>query len=210
MAVAAEPGLAVLAVVVGLFELEVGAGGVEEQQVHVQLEQVGDGEEHRLLQLAQAVERKVHRPVARRVVDALKPLDVGLLAHGPPQRAEFLSFFLGALRVAAPGVAGPPLHCPPLSFQVADADVLHHKLSQAGLAEVRVETVVWKHAFRSATHLWDAATNGNPIGATLVADLTEQQTADARHVLDGMLRERSGGTPDAVLHIDVNIAVGTV
>jgi hypothetical protein len=30
-----------------------------------------------------------------------------------------------------------------------------------------------------------------------------------RQVLDGMLRERSGGGPDAVLHADINLGIGT-
>jgi hypothetical protein len=43
----------------------------------------------------------------------------------------------------------------------------------------------------------------------LVADLTEEQRAEVRSVLDGMLRERSVGGPDAVLDTEVNIGIGT-
>lgn len=49
----------------------------------------------------------------------------------------------------------------------------------------------------------------NPLGAAAVADLTDEQTTDARRVLDGMLRERSGGRPETVLHTTVNVGVGT-
>jgi hypothetical protein len=64
-------------------------------------------------------------------------------------------------------------------------------------------------AFRSGAHLWDSVTSSNPIGAQLVAGLTEAQADEARQVLDGMLRERSGGGPGAVLHAEVNVGVGT-
>jgi hypothetical protein len=58
-------------VAVGLFELEVGGRGVEEHQIDIELEQIGDGEEHRLLtvkntvscllQLGQRLEQEVPR-----------------------------------------------------------------------------------------------------------------------------------------------------
>jgi hypothetical protein len=40
---------------------------------------------------------------------------------------------------------------------------------------------------------------GNPIPSLLVADLTEEQRARLRQVLDGMLRERTGTNGRAVL-----------
>ena len=132
-----------------------------------------------------------------------------IVAFGSLQKAEFLTFFLGSLRAAVPGFTGPPMDPPPLPFQVADPDLLRQKLTEAGLTKVRVDKAVWDLRVRSSAHLWDVVTSSNPIGSALVADLTAEQTADARRVLDGMLRERSGGSPDAVLHIDINMGVGT-
>jgi hypothetical protein len=43
----------------------------------------------------------------------------------------------------------------------------------------------------------------------LTRDLTDDQRADLRHVLDGMLRERSGGAPEAALRTEMNIGIGT-
>jgi hypothetical protein len=51
--------------------------------------------------------------------------------------------------------------------------------------------------------------HGNPIPGALVADLTEEQRARLRQVLDGMLRERAGANGRAVLTNAVNIGVGT-
>lgn len=45
--------------------------------------------------------------------------------------------------------------------------------------------------------------------AGLVAGLTAEQRDDVRQVLDGILRERSGGEPGAILHTEINIGVGT-
>lgn len=133
-----------------------------------------------------------------------------IVAFGPLPQAEFLTLFFGALRAAVPGFAGPPTDPPPLPFQVADPELLRRKLAGAGLTEVRVEPEVWDLPVRSAAHLWNVAISSNPLGAAMVADLTDEQTTAARRVLDGMLRERSGGRPDAALHVAINVGVGTV
>lgn len=131
-----------------------------------------------------------------------------IVAFGSPQKAEFLTFFLGALRAAVPGFTGPPMDPPPLPFQVADPEKLRRELAEAGLKDIRVETITWRMEFRSATHMWDVVPSTNPIGAMLVAELTEGQRAEALQTLDSMLRERSGSGP-AVLNTEVNIGVGT-
>lgn len=63
-------------------------------------------------------------------------------------------------------------------------------------------------AFRSGQEFWDWAYYGNPIGGQLVDDLTEEQRATIRRILDGMLRERSDGSEPAVLNNAVNIGIG--
>lgn len=68
---------------------------------------------------------------------------------------------------------------------------------------------MWDLPVRSAARLRDVVTSSNPLGAAMVADLTDEQTSNARRVLDGMLRERSGGTPETVLHTAINVGVGT-
>ena len=70
-------------------------------------------------------------------------------------------------------------------------------------------SVTWGMEFRSARHMWDVVTTSNPIGAQLVADLTEEQKSAVGQVLEGLLRERSGGFPGATLNTDMNIAIGT-
>lgn len=132
-----------------------------------------------------------------------------IVAFGPLPKAEFLTFFLSAMRATIPDFTGPPMDPPSLPFQAADPAELRRRMIKAGLQGVRVETITWDAEFRSGAHLWDVATSSNPMGAAVVADLTEDRRAKVREVLDGMLRERSGGGSAAVLHADVNVAIGT-
>jgi ubiquinone/menaquinone biosynthesis C-methylase UbiE len=132
-----------------------------------------------------------------------------VIAYGAPAEIEFLHFFIGALHAVDPDFAGVPMNPPPLEFQVADPEILRQRLAAAGLKDVTVETVTEKLEFRSGQHMWDWVMNGNPIAGMLVAHLSEEQKADVRRVLDGMLRERSGGNGAAVLTNPVHIGIGT-
>jgi len=146
----------------------------------------------------------------REMVRVTKPGGrVLLIAYGSPAEIEFLRFFIGALQAVVPDFTGLPDDPPPLEFQVSDPDVLHRRLSHAGLKNVMVETGAERPAFSSGQEMWDWVLNGNPIPGTLVADLTEEQRATIRQVLEGMLRERSGGNDPAVLTNRVNIGIGT-
>jgi ubiquinone/menaquinone biosynthesis C-methylase UbiE len=132
-----------------------------------------------------------------------------IAAFGAPEKAEFLTFFIGALQAAVPGFTPLPMDPPPLPFQVADPARLRRELADAGLTNVAVDKVIWRMEFESARQFWDVVTSSNPIGAQLVAGLTDEQVTEVRQVLDGMLRERSGGRPGAVLTTELNVGVGT-
>ena len=62
---------------------------------------------------------------------------------------------------------------------------------------------------RSGEQLWNWTVGSNPIPGQLLAGLTDEQRADVVRVLDGMIRERSGGNGPAVLTAPLNIGVGT-
>jgi ubiquinone/menaquinone biosynthesis C-methylase UbiE len=146
----------------------------------------------------------------REIVRVTKPGGrVLIVAFGAPQKAEFLGFFLGALQVCVPDFAPPPMDPPPPPFRLADPSRFGQELVSAGLTDVRVETVTWDMPFTSAGHFWDVVTSGKPIAVQLTTHLTAEQRADVRHVLDGMLRERSGGRPGTTLCIEMNIGNGT-
>jgi ubiquinone/menaquinone biosynthesis C-methylase UbiE len=132
-----------------------------------------------------------------------------MVVFGPPTELEFLGFFLGAIRAVVPGFTGLPMDPPPLPFQVADPEKLRQRMAEAGLSDIRVERVNHAMKFHSGQHMWDMVTNSNPIGAGLVADLTDEQSAAVQQALDGRLRERSGGTGPAVLNNPVHIGIGT-
>ena len=130
-------------------------------------------------------------------------------AFGPPTEVEFIGFFMGALQAIIPDFDGLPMDPPPPSFQVADPEKLREQMAETGLEDLRVDTVTRTMEFQSTTHLWDAVTNSNPLGAELVADLSREQIAEVQQVLDDKLHERSGGSGPAVLTARMNIGIGT-
>jgi hypothetical protein len=77
------------------------------------------------------------------------------------------------------------------------------------LKDVRVQRTVERPAFASGQEMWDWVLYGNPIPGMLVADLSEDQQARLRQVLDAMLRERADANGRAVLMNAVNIGIGT-
>lgn len=144
----------------------------------------------------------------RELVRVTKPGGRALVvAFGPPSRAEFLAFLLGAVRVVVPAFTVFPGHPAPLAFQLADPGQLRWQLLRAGLRDVRVRTVTWSMAFQSAAHFWDWASNS--VAAAVIAGLAPQQASEVQLVLDGMFRERSGHGPAAVLATEMNVGTGT-
>lgn len=135
---------------------------------------------------------------------------VVLVAFGPLQKVEFITFVMGAIKATVPGFTPLPTNPPPLPFQVAEPDVMRARLSQAGLRDVKVHPLTWDLPIDSAEHLWNVFAHSNPIGAQVVADLPDELQIEVKQVLHGMLRERSGGAPPAVLHAEVNLGIGTV
>ena len=146
----------------------------------------------------------------REMVRVTKPGGrVLVIAYGSPEEFESLQIFISALKAVAPDFAGLPDDPPPLEFQVSDPDVLRQRLTEAGLKEVRVERTAERPAFASGSEMWDWVLYGNPIPGMLVADLSEDQQARLRQVLDAMLRERADANGRAVLTNAVNIGIGT-
>jgi hypothetical protein len=97
---------------------------------------------------------------------------------------------------------------PPLQFQLADRNRFSNELADAGLTDVRVDSSTWEMTFPSADHFWAAVTASNPIAVQLTAHLTDEQRAEVKQVIHGMLRERSVGAPHAVLCNEMNIGIG--
>lgn len=128
-------------------------------------------------------------------------------AFGPFPKAEFIGFVVSAMQATVPGFTPPTGALSP--FRWSDPEVFRQQLAGAGLTAVSVEPVTWDTPFESVDHLWDMFRSSNPIGAKLAASLPPEQQAQVRRVLDGMLRERSGGSEGAVLHTEINLGRGT-
>jgi SAM-dependent methyltransferase len=133
-----------------------------------------------------------------------------LIAYGNPAEFEALHFFIGAAQAVIPEFEGPPEDEPLLEFQVADPDVLRQRLIAAGLTDITVDTSHQERiTVRTGRQLWNWCIGSNPIPGALVAGLTDEQRTDIVQVLDGMIRERSGGHGSTVLTAPLNIGVGT-
>ena len=131
-------------------------------------------------------------------------------AYGDPGGFEALHFFVGAVQAVVPGFEGPREDEPMLEFQVADPGVLGQRMADAGLSAVAVDADRQERiTVTTGRQLWDWCLGGNPIPNTLVAGLTDGQRAEVVRVLDGMVRDRSGGSGAAVLTAPLNIGVGT-
>jgi len=134
-----------------------------------------------------------------------------LIAYGAPGKIDFLNFFIRALQYVAPHFPGLPDNPPPLEFQVGDPFVLYQRLVEAGLKNVKVETVTEKLEFNSGQQFWDWTLNGNPIVGHVLSELniTNEQIEIIKQQLEQMLRERAGTNSTAILTNPVNIGFGT-
>ena len=92
---------------------------------------------------------------------------------------------------------------------MSDPAILQQRLAAAGLKGVKIEATAERPAFRTGQEMWDWVLYGNPIPGMLVGELTEEQRATIKQILDAMLRERAGGNGPAVLSNKVHIAFGT-
>ena len=130
--------------------------------------------------------------------------------YGDPHKIEFFGFFVGAIQSVVPSFEGPPMDPLPLPFQLQDPERLRQELLKAGLQQVGVETITEKTAFESGEHMWDWLVHSNPIVGEVLGhlNLTADQLVVIRKTLDGMLRERAGGSGPAVLTAPINIGIG--
>jgi ubiquinone/menaquinone biosynthesis C-methylase UbiE len=131
--------------------------------------------------------------------------------YGMPRKIEFFTCFITAVQAAIPSFAGPPMDPPPLPFQLQDPERLRKELVNAGLKDVRVETITETLEFQSGAQLWNWLTNSNPIVGRVLQqlNLTQDQTVVVQQALDRIVYERSHGDGPAVLTNPINIGVGT-
>lgn len=134
---------------------------------------------------------------------------VAVATFGPISKVEFVGFFFATLRTVAPDQL-PPADRPLPPFRLAEPETFRRALESVGLKEATVDVVTWETTFQSVDHFLDVIMPSNPIAEQLTAHLTADQWDQVRQMLDGMLRERSGGQAGAVLRSQVNIGRGTV
>lgn len=134
---------------------------------------------------------------------------IAIGTFGPLPEVEFIAYFIGALRTVAPDAL--PADAQPLPpFRLADPSAFHRVLEEAGLTDVAIETTTWETTFASVDDFLDLLMTSNPIAGQVTAGLDRDQWEQFRHVLDGMLRERSGGDAGATLTATIQIGRATV
>jgi len=131
--------------------------------------------------------------------------------YADPHKIEFFGFFVGALQSVRPGFNGPPMDPLPLPFQLQDPERLRRELANAGLKDVKVETITETTEYASSKDLWDWIVWSNPIVEMVLGhlDLTSEELGTVRKTLDKMVRERTGGSGPVKLTAPINIGVGT-
>lgn len=130
--------------------------------------------------------------------------------YGPPQKVEFLAFFVRAIQAVRPEFTGPPMDPVPLPFQLQDPERLRNELAAAGLKDVSVETITERTEFESGMALWDWLIYSNPIVQSVLGCLhiSEPETEAIQRALDEQVRHRSAGNRHAVLTNPVHLASG--
>ncbi len=119
---------------------EVGAGGVEEQQVDLEVQQVRDGEEHGLLHLRLGVglDEQVHRPIRLVLIHAVQPRDRRVM-RGPLGRGQLRTRVDAAVRDQREqhpfDVGGEPAPAQHLAQRDVDAELTPQPVEQPGRAE---------------------------------------------------------------------------
>lgn len=124
---------------------------------------------------------------------------------GPVLEAEHVAFALAAMRTVRPDLLLPSAQptTPP-----ADGALQRRMLEAAGVVDVEFATTSWEVAVASADDLLDLACD-EPAVADAIPRLVDGELDQVRQILGGMLRERSGGSPGALLRTEVRIATGT-
>jgi hypothetical protein len=101
---------------------------------------------------------------------------------------------------------------PPLEFQLADPERLRKEFSAAGLRDVQVETITETTEHKTGKDLWEWLVWSNPIVEVVLGgmlNLTNDERRVVQQTLEGMVRERAGGSHTAELTNPVNVGVGT-
>lgn len=131
--------------------------------------------------------------------------------YGDPHQIEFLGFLVGAVQTVRPDFNGPPLDPPPLPFQLADPARLHQEFADAGLNDIKVETIIETTEHKTGRDLWEWLVWSNPIVEMVLGslNLTENERDVIQQALEKMIRERAGSSGPAKLTNPVHIGVGT-
>ncbi len=127
-----------------------------------------------------------------------------MVVFGPPQRVQFFSLIVQALRTAVPSFT-PPQSSPLFSLQ--NPNDLRREMEEAGFRDLRVETLTHTLETQSADHLWTTAQSSAPAIARLFSQFTDEQHRAARKALAELLHAQFGDGP-AKLGVEIHVGLG--
>jgi ubiquinone/menaquinone biosynthesis C-methylase UbiE len=148
----------------------------------------------------------------REMVRVVKPGGRILLsAYGDPHQIDFFGFLINAVQSVRPDFNGPPLEPPPLPFQLADPMRLHKEFVNAGLKDVKVDTIIETTEFANGREVWDWIIWSNPIVEIVLGclNLADDEQGMVQQTLDKICRERADGSGQVKLSNLINIGLGT-
>lgn len=133
-----------------------------------------------------------------------------ITAYGDPRSIDFLILFVRAVCTLRPDFSGPPSDPPPLPFQLQDPRRLYNELIDAGIKDVRVETITESTPFTSGGALWDWLISSNPIVAGILEELNLSGSERETLVLtiEELVRQRANSDGVTTLSNPVNVGVG--
>jgi SAM-dependent methyltransferase len=131
--------------------------------------------------------------------------------YGDPHQIEFFGFLVGAVQSVRPDFDGPPMDPLPLPFQLQNPERLRQEMANAGLKDIKVETITESTEFQTGKDLWDWLVWSNPIVEMVLSSLslTNEERSVIQQTMEHMIRERAGGRASAVLTNPINIGIGT-
>ena len=134
-----------------------------------------------------------------------------MIVYGDPQKIEFFGFFVAAIQSVRPAFVGPSMNPPPLPFQLQEPQRLRRELTNAGLSDIKIETITETTAFQTGIELWNWLIWSNPIVEAVLGQLS--LSSDERQIiqrsLEELVRERAKGNGPAKLTNPINIGIGT-
>ena len=133
-----------------------------------------------------------------------------MTVYGDPHEIEFLGFFVAAVQAVVPTFQGPPMDPLSAPFQLHDPERLRASSRTRGSSAPPSRPSSSRPSSPPVTSVGLAgAQQSDRLEILAALDLDADETALVRQALDGLVRERAGGSGPAILTAPINIGIAT-